>query len=248
LTGPYIIIQAALGLEGFLRFVGQHKRRLRGLQFLALPIGPVLGDHESIIEDKLPGLVRLSDWPHPLLLAELISHSEAVIGHSYHLAITALSTGVPVFTPQDLSTGKYTALRGFETIYHLSKDVEIDPEWFIGRVGRTVPSAAARATLDQLARHWDRIADVIRAGRADTGPTLDRFWQSLPGLLENAAVRRAVGAAEVEVAERSVDESSILAREEISAQGTLRRPISWRLASLLQFFERRPREKNENGK
>lgn len=256
LTDPYIIIQAALGLDSFLRFVRNHKQRLRGFRFLALPIGPVLGDDAAILGDDLPGLVRLPTWPHPLLMAELISQSEAVIGHSYHLAITALASGVPVFTPQDLSTGKYSALRDFETIYQMSKATEPDPDWFMERVGSTTPSAAARATLDQLARHWDRIADIIRAGHANTGPTLNRFWQSLPGLLEDAATRRAAGveALETESAEqhRRIDEPSLQAHAELATEDTrsaaFHKSISGKLASLLRFFERKPKEKNRNGR
>ncbi len=243
LTGPYIIVQAALGLDSFLRLIRNHTQRFQGFRFLALPIGPVLGDDAAILGDDVPALVRLPDWPHPLLIAELISQSEAVIGHSYHLAITALSSGVPVFTPQDLSIGKYSALREFETIYHLSKDDELDPEWFAQRVGRTAPSAAARATLDQLARHWDHIAGVIQAGQVETAPTLDRFWQSLPGLLEVAATRRAD---QVEAIDEAILQSKIATEGVRNA--AFHKSVSWKLASLLRFFERRTREKNENGR
>ncbi len=245
LTGSYIIIQAALGLDSFLRFIRNHKQKLRDFRFLALPLGPVLGDDAAIFADDLPGLVRLSDWPHPLLMAELISQSEAVIGHSYHLAITALSSGVPAFTPQDLSTGKYSALRGFETIYQMSKDAEPDPDWFINRVGRTAPSASARAALDQLAGHWDRIADVIRAGRSNTEPTLNRFWQSLPGLLEENSTRRSAGV-------EAIDESSIPTQTGITTRGNrsaaFHKSVSSKVASLLRFFGRKPEGENENGR
>jgi hypothetical protein len=190
LTDPYIIIQAALGLDEFARFVKDNTERLRGFQFLALPIGPVLGDSASIFGDDLPRVVRLPAWPHPLLTAELIKYSEAVTGHSYHLCITALACGVPVFTPQDLSAGKYTALQKFDTVYPLPKADE--PDWFMERVGRKAPSSTVRATLDQLARHWDRIADTLRAGRCDTEPTLNRFWQSLPALLERAEAEKCI--------------------------------------------------------
>ena len=202
LTGPYIIVQAALGLDAFLRFIKNQAHWLRDFRFLALPIGPVLGDHSAILGTDRPELVCLDTWPHPLLLAELIRQSEAVVGHSYHLAITALASGVPVFTPQNLSTGKYSALLGFETIFPLAKDCEPDPQWFMARVGRTAPSAAARATLGQLAQHWDGIAAVLRDGATATQPPLNRFWQSLPSILEDAANTAARHAAAVEALER----------------------------------------------
>jgi len=190
LTRPYIVIQAAHGLKGFSRFIKNHARRLRDYQFLALPIGPVLGDRVSVFGNDLPGLVRLPSWPQPLMLAKLISQAEAVVGHSYHLSITALAAGVPAFTTQDLSAGKYTALSGFETIHSLAKDYEPDPDWFLARVGRAAPAAAALATLNRLDQHWDSIADALRAGPTSTHQSLDRFWQALPGLLEAASAGR----------------------------------------------------------
>jgi lipopolysaccharide transport system ATP-binding protein len=186
LTDPYIIVQAISGLDPVLSLIRNHSQLFRDFRFLVLPIGPVLGDHEAIVGDDLPGSVRLPVWPHPLLLAELISQARAVVGHSYHLAVTALAFGVPVFCSADLSFWKYTALSGFETIYPLSKEAEIDPDWFITRLGKSRPSQTACAALDQLAHHWDRIATILREGATATQPALNRFWQSLPNLLETA--------------------------------------------------------------
>ena len=189
LTAPYIIVQAISGLDTFLRLIKNHSQLFRDFRFLVLPIGPILGDHESIVGDDLPGLVRLPVWPPPLLLAELISQAAAVVGHSYHLAVTALAFGVPVFSSADLSFWKYTALSDFETIFSLPKETEIDPHWFITRVGKIRPSPAACAALDQLAHHWDHTATILREGATATQPALNRFWQSLPNLLEAADKR-----------------------------------------------------------
>lgn len=186
LTDPYIIIQAISGLDPILSLIRNHSQLFRNFRFLVLPIGPVLGDHEAILGDDLPGSIRLPVWPHPLLLAELISQAAAVVGHSYHLAVTALAFGVPVFCSADLSFWKYTALSGFETIFPLPKETEIDPHWFIARVGKNRLSPAAGAALDQLAHHWDCIATILREGTTATQPALNRFWQSLPNLLEAA--------------------------------------------------------------
>ena len=188
LTEPYIIIQATKGLDFFIRFVKKHAPRLRQYRFLALPIGPALGDHAAILDAyDLPRLVRLNVWPHPLVLAELISHAAGVVGPSYHLAITAVASGVPVFTPTKLSIGKYSALIGLETVYPLAKNKKPDPDWFLKRLGKTEPSPAARTAREQLAQHWNRIAAVLVAGPTTTEPAVNQFWQSLPCLLENAA-------------------------------------------------------------
>jgi len=187
LNGPYIVVQAIHGLDSFLGFVKNHAHLLRDFRFVALPIGPVLGDHEAILEDHLPGLIRLPVWPHPLLLAEVISQAAAVVGESYHLAVTALAFGVPVFCSADLTAGKYTGLAGFETIYPLPKETETDPLWFVTCIGKTAPTPAALAAREQLTQHWDRIATEINKGSTGTQRAVSEFMQSLPGLFESVA-------------------------------------------------------------
>lgn len=193
---PYIIVQASLGMEGFVHFVQQNAVQLRGYRFLALPMGPALGDRAEIIDSALPGLVRLPEWPKPRIIAELIARSEAVVGHSYHLIVTALASGVPVFTSQNLSVGKYSALRDFQTIHGLPSGGERDAAWFLAHVGRAATSASARAMLDPMKEHWDRIAAALSAAeRPKTSFAMNRFWQLLPAVLENADERRATTAA-----------------------------------------------------
>jgi len=203
-------------LKSFARFIRKHPHRFRDFQLLALPIGPVLGDHPAILEEDLPQIVRLSTWPHPLLLAELIGNAEAVVGHSYHLAVTALAFGVPAFCSADLSFWKYTALSDFETLYAISPGAEIDPQWFAERLGKRCPSPKAYAALDRLAQHWDRVAETIREGSVAVQPALDRFWQSLPILLETR-------------------EELFAARTELAA---LRRSPSMRVTAPLRFLMR----------
>lgn len=230
LHGPYIVIQPALGVEGFVRFLKNHPQQFRSFRFLALPVGPVLGDRQEIIDPDLPGVVRLADWPTPLLIAELIGRSEAVVGHSYHLFITALASGVPVFTRQNLSTGKYSALQHFET-FELPPNGEPDADWFLARVGRTAPSALARATYEPLGHHWDRTAAVLRAEPAPTAPTLNRFWQSLPTLLEDAATRE-------------VEAVAALETQRVEAQGRLQDALSFLAAARAESAERQGRLDN----
>lgn len=186
ITKPYILVQAADSMSWFPQFVKSGKSRLSGLQFVALPIGPVLGDDGA----NLPGFVQLPTWPDPLLLAELISQASAVVGHSYHLAITALTCGVPVFTWMDLSVGKFTALCDFETIYPLSAVRESGPEWFASRIGNRKPLPALETKLRLLSDHWDRVVTAIRKGTdASASAAIGRFWQSLPLILEEQAPR-----------------------------------------------------------
>ncbi|WLG98408.1 polysaccharide pyruvyl transferase family protein [Pseudomonas sp. FP198] len=187
LTGPYIVIHAIHVVESFVKLFEDHPEAFLGYQFLVVPIGPVLGDDPSVIAGRLPGSITLPFWPEPLLMAEILSQAQAVIGHSYHLAITALAFGVPVFCSADLTTGKYTALAGFDTLHALPNVATVDPQWFLARVGKTRASPAARAAADQLVEHWDRVAEIIRQGKTASQPVLGAFLQHLPNLLEAAA-------------------------------------------------------------
>ncbi|ROL81458.1 hypothetical protein BLX41_04705 [Pseudomonas protegens] len=184
LDGPYLVVHAIAGLEGFLQLWKTHNPLFARWQLLLLPIGPVLGDHESVLGDDLPRAIRLPTWPAPLLLAEILGHAQGVIGHSYHLAITALAFGVPIFSSANLDQGKYTALRDYEGIHPLHAGQEIDPQWFLERLVRHAPCPRLVDAREQLQRHWDRVAELISQGRRPTRQSMDRLWQALPGLLE----------------------------------------------------------------
>ena len=186
LDQPYIVVQATYGLDGFLGTLRTHPKRFEGYRFLVLPIGPVLRDHEANVGD-VPGAVHLPDWPHPLLLAELLGRAQAVVGHSYHLAITALACGVPVFCSADLSAGKYSALTHFDSLHPLVKGAAIDPDWILARLGRRIPCSGVGHALDQLVGHWDRAAELLREGRKVSVAPLNHFWQQLPNLLEETS-------------------------------------------------------------
>lgn len=182
IDGPYVIVQASHGSCGFVNAVVSGLIALPGVQFLALPIGPVLGDDASVVA-ALPGVTRLASWPHPLLLAELVRHSEAVVGHSYHLLISAVSVGVPGFVTMPLGIGKFTALTEL--------GIHEPDRWMTGDVapliGRRIRPTGVDDRLERLEAHWDRVAQVIEAGVGASRTALDRLWQRLPTLLETGA-------------------------------------------------------------
>jgi Rps23 Pro-64 3,4-dihydroxylase Tpa1-like proline 4-hydroxylase len=189
---PYIVVQPVRWQDdGFPAFLAQHRERLADYQLLALPMGPVLGDETALLGEARADFVELPFWPDPLLLAELIANASAVVGYSYHLAISALTAGVPVFTSVDLDAGKFTTLREFETVHRLSS-IEEGPDAFLSRLGRRAPEAAVRATLPLLDEHWDRIAGCIRDGRREVDSVFNRFWQSLPTFLEQPRGERVI--------------------------------------------------------
>jgi len=185
LDKPYIVIQPIHVVEPFLRLFEQHPQSLCGCRLLVLPIGPVLGDHHRVVSTRIPNTLTLPFWPDPLLLAEILCHAQAVIGHSYHLSISALVFGVPVFSTADLSIGKYTALAQMGQMHALVHTQELTEQWFTSRLGKTEPSASIEASKKKLVTYWDQVADIIVQGKTSAHHSLNRFWQHLPTLLEN---------------------------------------------------------------
>jgi lipopolysaccharide transport system ATP-binding protein len=248
LSGPYIVIQGVRGLDSCYGFLKRHADRLRGYRFLALPIGPVNGDKTAYLDIDLPGLVQLPSWPPPLVMAELIRQAAAVIGPSFHLATTALTAGVPLFTPANFTQGKFPGLVGFEGVYPLPREDEADPGAFLARLGKGPVSPQVGVAVERLGGHWNRVAETLRAGRTDTAAAVGRFWQSLPGVLEEAAVRRdaAVAAleAQIQVRERIGELSRLvaLARTEIAKRdlqiAEFRTSTSWKISAPVRFVGR----------
>jgi lipopolysaccharide transport system ATP-binding protein len=186
LRQPYLVVQAAVGTAPFLRFYARHAARLSDYGVLALPIAPALTEEPGIVERAVPNSVRPDRWPHPLVIAELIRGAAAVVGHSYHLAITALTAGIPVFSPSGLA-GKYSVFDGMREIHPLPND-RSNIEEFLGRLTPTAPGPVIATALDRLASHWDRVATVVRAGSTGSHEAVGRFWQALPRILEIAAL------------------------------------------------------------
>jgi lipopolysaccharide transport system ATP-binding protein len=191
LKDKYIVVHAVNGLDPFPRLVKKRPRLFQDYQLVALPLGPVLGDNDIDIANDLPGVISLPSWPDPLLLAELIGHSSAVIGLSLHLALTALAFGVPVFRPAWTFHGKYSPLSNFDTVMPFDYKTGTDPKWFAARLGRKKPSSSVSVAINQLSDHWDNVAAVFAAGERQpvTLQSLGNFWQSLPNLLEGWSTR-----------------------------------------------------------
>jgi lipopolysaccharide transport system ATP-binding protein len=191
LAGPYLVVQAAAPLRDFVRWFRRH-RLSQTYRLVALPIGPVNGDTNTVFDDGGGDVIRLDMWPAPLVIAELIANASAVIGVSLHLSITALVFGVPVFRSTALANAKYDVLSSFGAVHDFDTVDDLGAVSFARRLGRGEPLAAVRAAQNEVTAHWDRISrvfdDAIDLGAgAGTRAALGAFWQALPGFLEVSA-------------------------------------------------------------
>jgi Rps23 Pro-64 3,4-dihydroxylase Tpa1-like proline 4-hydroxylase len=200
LTRPYFVIQAVRGLDAFARLVARHPAQFAGYQFVALPLGPALGDDAALIGNDFPNLVILRDYPDPRLIAELLAAATGVIGVSLHLAITAIAFGVPVFRPSAAVSGKYAILSGYANIHSFAAEEEIDPVWFQEKAAQHGVGSEMDEISVSLDRHWDKVASCFSAGRETANLRAGLLWQQLPALLEG---RDRIAHLEESIADRS---------------------------------------------
>jgi hypothetical protein len=134
-----------------------------------------------------------------------------------------------------LDIGKFTGLQRFDTVHPVPSDQEPDINWFLARVGRTRPSAAAMAASAALSDHWDRMAAALQREAPATSEHMNRFWQSLPALLEDAVLGR----------EQAVEAERAVARAEMQARDhrltEMLASTSWRLTAPVRFVGSRLR-------
>jgi len=153
----YLVIHAIAGLEPFLRLIRQYPQQFSDYQLLLLPIGPVLGDHAAVLGDELPRAVQLPSWPAPMLLAELIANAQAVVGHSYHLAITAIALGCPSAVRRVPSSGSTAMSTSARPVWPCAAWPTFSPMKSIGASSRspspitTVPSIGSWLSAARIA-------------------------------------------------------------------------------------------------
>ncbi len=157
---------------------------LAGVGILELPISPCLGDENGLLGLSTP-TIRLSSWPRPLLLAELVANAEAVVARSLHLSIVALASGVPVYRQRSAPDPKYRALDDFESVRWWS-DEDVADELLRG-LGRTEVEAAVIRHSRRLEDHWDAIAGLVGSGHSDGQRVIADLWGDVTATLEEHA-------------------------------------------------------------
>jgi hypothetical protein len=238
--GGYAIVQAAPQLRDSatqLRAFADGVRG-RGLTLLQLPISPALGDVEGALGDIGP-LAASPAWPAPLLLAEIVSHAEAVAAQSLHLSIVAAASGVPVHRPLPEAGEKYGLVTGLPGVHVWGRDDGMGP------IGRSAPSVAVRELAAQVAGYWDDVATRVQRRETRVPAAVGTLLTHLPFELEalRAAVdegsRFAARAAEADELQRRRDELEDYTMQLRARIAELERGLTRRIASRVYTSVRR---------
>ena len=190
LREPYVVVQANPRMAPIRDDLHRELEEVmrQGVTVVELPIGPVLGDQQGLILPQSDEVVR-SSWPDPLLLAKIISSSEAVIGQSLHLSITAVCHGVPVHRPRCWPGSKYEILGGFPSVHQYDENGREPQLCLQEKLGRREVAMQVRDYRERLDRHWDRIVEVASTPVFKPAPVA-KFFYALPFRLIDAEVSK----------------------------------------------------------
>ncbi len=168
----YVVVQPSAHLAQRAEVLDAVLGRLQeaGIDVVQLPISPGLGDRVGRIPLSV-STASLDDWPPPLELAAVISAAQAVVAHSFHLSVTALTAGVPVLRSVAPRGTKYGFIEQFDQVGTLHRPVEEIVADVLHPERRTV-GADVQAQVDAVAGHWDRVAALVQ----NSGPGADRDW------------------------------------------------------------------------
>lgn len=169
----YIVVQPSYSLRRYHSDVLElaEAAKSRGWDVLELPIGFGIGNDVGFYAEGL-GFKRIERWPDPLLLAEIIANSEAVIGISLHLSIVASAYGIPVYRTPYAADSKFIALDGLPNIRFLGKSGT-----FGGIADRVPDLTVAERHAEALNLHWEKLRAL--AGRPGCARSMPHYWHML---------------------------------------------------------------------
>lgn len=161
-TGPYIVVQAKSELADIARALAAHPDT-RDLQILVVAIGPILGEHPSLIIDAVPEAKSLNFWPAPLDIAALIAASAGTVAISLHLTITSLCYGLPVLRYSRTRLTKYEFIEASKNVFLHGGGDEPLPADYIAHLTVRKPCAIVQQVKSVLDAHWEYIARSLAA-------------------------------------------------------------------------------------
>jgi hypothetical protein len=182
----YVVLQASHELLPYSAQIEQALAvaRRAGLAIVELPASPALGDRAGLFRADA-AVVRLDEWPHPLLFAEIIGGAEAVIAKSLHVSIVALAFGVPVHRPRGASDPKHAPLEALQgmSFWEAGDDGGARLQAALGQ-GEPGPDARQRAV--ELSAHWDAVAALAGTRRAPRAGVVAQLTTGATSVLDAA--------------------------------------------------------------
>ncbi|EHK66877.1 rhamnan synthesis F family protein [Achromobacter arsenitoxydans] len=177
ITGPYIVVQAKSELANIAQTLAANPET-QHLQILVVSIGPILGEHPSLITDAVPTAKSLDFWPAPLDIAALIAASAGTVAISLHLTITSLCYGLPVLRYSRYRLTKYEVIEASKNVFLHPGGTEAIPENFIAHLTHRRPCAIAQQAKSVLDAHWEQIARSLSGERRQRQSNFFRVWNA----------------------------------------------------------------------
>ena len=186
---PYILLQASDRAAEFAAPIHAARAALPDYQIVEIEIGPEIGDRCGCYDDwGMHDHTKVSPWPSPSCLAELVAHSSGAIATSLHLSVASIAFGHPVLRPREKPASKYAPLEEHGSVVPMKRKEPEGGEVFAQLVKDGAGSGALPGVLDQVAAHWDRVAALVRSGRGEpVALGAPEFLLHLPFYLETVA-------------------------------------------------------------
>ena len=195
LSRPYLVMQATTGFkDSVLQVHTEPSRSIPGFSIGSLADRPDPWRQERNSDRQLSGDPLPAALARDLYRSLSLSRARpGVIGTSLHLAITAIAFAVPVFRPNTKFHGKYAILSSFDGVHSFAAAGEVAPQWLRQKLGRGQIEPTQLNALAALDRHWDEVSVAFTkdARNSHAANAVGAFWQNLPNVLEDAALRYA---------------------------------------------------------
>ncbi len=205
ITRPYILVQAKPELVSIAQALATHPNT-RDLQILVVAIGPILGEHPSVITDAVPTAKSLDSWPAPLDIAALIAASAGTVAISLHLTITSLCYGLPILRYSRTRLTKYEFIEASKNVFLHAGGDEPLPEDYIAHLTLRKQCSIAQQAKSVLDAHWEHLTRTLASahlpGQKPGQRNFFKVWNAAMVQAEASAedVLRSTSAAQAEIA------------------------------------------------
>lgn len=160
LDATYVVLQADKNFEPHLQEITELLISLKIKTVVVLPVCRCHGDDSQTLQLTVPFNIIRADWLNPVLIAEVISHSNLVIASSLHACISAICYGITCIRIDSFNhhDRKFEIVNGFNNICRLNEKDRIKSLY----TNNGCMDPRANAYADLLEQYWDRVAAIIK--------------------------------------------------------------------------------------